>query len=364
MQQIPQSRDTVLDFWRGVSILLVVLSHAISFRLHSFFVSFFDFISRTVSQSDFAVTTITLFSSLFFKIAFESGGLGVATFLVISGYIITKILIEEKERRGTVNLYRFYCRRFFRIMPAYFFYIACVAIFFGLGWVFIPKLPLNCIFFLANINNGACTPLFHHLWSLSVEEQFYFIWPLTVAVLPRAYRISFAMTVYFLSVVLSAAIIPAQYQFINHGIAFAFIAAGSLYALSPYLRGAINASGSLGLILSAVIMINRLTQFMGAGHFIIRLLLPILLSFAMLYFIFNTYKIFRIMESRIFSIIGHLGLISYSLYIWQNIFTGNMRYPAQSPLIWTVLLIPITFISYFLIEKPVVAWARKKYASF
>ena len=197
-----------------------------------------------------------------------------------------------------------------------------------------------------------------------MEEQFYFIWPLTVAVLPRAYRISFAMTVYFLSVVLSAAIIPAQYQFINHGIAFAFIAAGSLYALSPYLRGAINASGSLGLILSAVIMINRLTQFMGAGHFIIRLLLPILLSFAMLYFIFNTYKIFRIMESRIFSIIGHLGLISYSLYIWQNIFTGNMRYPAQSPLIWTVLLIPITFISYFLIEKPVVAWARKKYASF
>ena len=123
--------------------------------------------------------------------------LGVDIFFVLSGFLITTLLIEERERNGRVDLLRFWARRFLRLMPAYWFYLAVITVlvlrapagdfasgdwsrarFIGAFWVYLGNLvPLG--------GEWRLQPLTSHLWSLSVEEQFYFIWPVLLVLLFR-----------------------------------------------------------------------------------------------------------------------------------------------------------------------------------
>ena len=123
-----------------------------------------------------------------------SGGfLGVEVFFVISGYLITLLLIGEHERNGRVNLGKFWMRRIRRLLPAVFTMMSGVAVYMAL----FKREPqgrtrgdfLGGIFYVSNwyqifvgqgyTANDAFVP-FRHLWSLAVEEQFYLIWPLVM----------------------------------------------------------------------------------------------------------------------------------------------------------------------------------------
>ena len=127
------------------------------------------------------------------------GFLGVEMFFVISGYLITLLLVGEHERRGRIDLGQFWRRRFRRLLPALFVMLAGMAVFMTL----FRRTPMGRtrgdfaggIFYVSNwyqivvgqgyTANEAFVP-FRHLWSLAVEEQFYLIWPLVmVAVLMR-----------------------------------------------------------------------------------------------------------------------------------------------------------------------------------
>jgi len=127
----------------------------------------------------------------------SNGELGVNFFFVLSGYLITYLLIKEKDFTGKIHITKFYARRILRIWPLYF---VCVAF----GFILFPVLkklsgtpiletahPIYYLAFLCNfdiIKSGppVCSSL-HLLWSLSVEEQFYLIWPLVLAILPIRY---------------------------------------------------------------------------------------------------------------------------------------------------------------------------------
>lgn len=119
-----------------------------------------------------------------YEIAGLLGGMGVDLFFVISGFLITSLLIREQDRTGTVSLRDFYIRRSLRIMPAYFTYLAALAClqifqvesFTPLGWAAALTWTTN-IFDCESWDLG-------HLWSLSVEEHFYLIWPLLFCLLP------------------------------------------------------------------------------------------------------------------------------------------------------------------------------------
>lgn len=108
---------------------------------------------------------------------FDPGTLGMFIFFVISGFIITKLLLEERERDGTIHLTSFYSRRFFRIFPALGIYLLGLAMLAGLG---LANCTLNQLWlgltFLGNYRFSGCMST-GHLWSLSVEEQFYLLWP-------------------------------------------------------------------------------------------------------------------------------------------------------------------------------------------
>jgi peptidoglycan/LPS O-acetylase OafA/YrhL len=116
------------------------------------------------------------------------GCLGVPVFFAISGFLITSLLLEELARTGNISLRRFYIRRCFRILPAYYAALAgiCAAgLFAGLA-VNYGNLP-SCLLFYRNymplgidLAGGFYTA---HFWSLAVEEHFYLMWPLLLVLL-------------------------------------------------------------------------------------------------------------------------------------------------------------------------------------
>jgi peptidoglycan/LPS O-acetylase OafA/YrhL len=141
-----------LDGWRALSIVMVLGSHC-------------------VYSTGFPEAWKVVF------LWFFDGGLGVRFFFVISGFIITWLMIREWESTGGVNLKSFYIRRALRILPVYYLFLLIIALlqYFtpytqGLSaWV--GNLTFTSNFIDASFPTG-------HLWSLATEEQFYLLWPL------------------------------------------------------------------------------------------------------------------------------------------------------------------------------------------
>ncbi len=114
------------------------------------------------------------------------GFLGVDFFFVLSGYLITTLLLRERRAKGQFSIRRFYWRRILRIVPVYFLVVTAVA-----GYYIAVKgetqylelLPFYYLF-LSNFLTDHI-PMLGPTWSLSVEEQYYMVWPLLLLVLPR-----------------------------------------------------------------------------------------------------------------------------------------------------------------------------------
>ncbi|MBS2029101.1 MAG: acyltransferase [Deltaproteobacteria bacterium] len=129
----------------------------------------------------------------------ECGWLGVQLFFVLSGFLITQILVSQRENRFGAYLGRFYKRRALRIFPLFYLYAGTFALSYALtGHPAFSRAQLALLFGyafnVAQVLNGVGDQHWvSHLWSLAVEEQFYLIWPLIVFILsPRALRV-FAM---------------------------------------------------------------------------------------------------------------------------------------------------------------------------
>lgn len=132
---------------------------------------------------------------LFFtKTLFKNGNLGVNCFFVLSGFLITYLLIIEKTSNNNISIYKFWLRRVFRIWPLFYLCVFC-------GFIIFPQLKIlfkenlnetadlwSYIFFLNNfniLNNGLPdASILGVLWSIAVEEQFYFFWPLLIYFIP------------------------------------------------------------------------------------------------------------------------------------------------------------------------------------
>lgn len=119
------------------------------------------------------------------------GHLGVTVFFVISGLLITTLLLREEEERSKVSLRAFYLRRAFRIFPLYFLALLVFSAAVGAGLARNSgNYPLRVIHFVTFTNEYASPGTFGHSWSLGIEEKFYLLWPIIgfVAVRSRAWR--------------------------------------------------------------------------------------------------------------------------------------------------------------------------------
>jgi peptidoglycan/LPS O-acetylase OafA/YrhL len=144
---VQSSRVPSLDGLRALSILLVCVAH-------------FSYTAGFPIRHDWWTVVYAHY--------------GVRVFFVISGFLITSLLIREREKTGTINLKQFYIRRAYRILPAAYFYLVVITV------VSHQSLAYKDLFiaytYLTSYSLHQPWVLIH-LWSLSVEEQFYLVWP-------------------------------------------------------------------------------------------------------------------------------------------------------------------------------------------
>ena len=152
------SRIAPLDGLRGLAVLAVILYHA----------TLFEPGTGPVERALLGAARL--------------GWAGVDLFFVLSGFLITRILVQS---RGTENYFRvFYARRFLRIFPLYYVALLLLVLLFRVSagesawyWLYASNVKMT-------IAGWPSAPL-SHFWSLAVEEQYYLVWPLAVSLLPR-----------------------------------------------------------------------------------------------------------------------------------------------------------------------------------
>jgi peptidoglycan/LPS O-acetylase OafA/YrhL len=163
------SRIGSLDGLRAISIMLVCLGHLVG----------------TVNFPEFLLPLHNI------------GNLGVKIFFVISGFLITLLLLQEKNLTGSINLKRFYFRRTIRLFPAFYFYIICIALADMCSLITLnPGDLLHAATYTMNYHSERSWWL-NHTWSLAVEEQFYLIWPGLICLLGvfRAKNVAIAVLI-------------------------------------------------------------------------------------------------------------------------------------------------------------------------
>jgi peptidoglycan/LPS O-acetylase OafA/YrhL len=299
--------------------------------------------------------------------------LGVLFFFVLSGYLITTLLHREKNRNGFIDLKKFYMRRFLRLFPALAIFLLAVCLLMGVNLlVGIPWYEIAvCVFYVRNIFGRSDS--LGHLWSLSLEEQFYSVWPVTVKHI-SAKRLP-AVTLWLvllISVWRGCAIFFNLFDY-NTGV----------YYLRPYFRfDSILIGCWLAAWLSQAELRNtrRLRSLLrftplpvcfaltvGWTLFAEQFAKPVFISVQMAltllvlcHIILNTDRT----ASRIFrsNWLRFFGKISYGLYLWQQFFLvskgpgwGSLR---EFPLNVAIpILIAVT--SYRFLESPFLRWKRR-----
>ena len=298
---------------------------------------------------------------------FPGGSLGVDLFFVLSGFLITTLLLEERLRTGTISLFAFYQRRARRLLPAI---IAFLAVFTAItivteqpGTDRLPATVSTTLFYVFNWLDdfgGAGVQGAGHLWSLSVEEQFYLIWPVALIIAMRTgSRALFAMS---LVVFVSSASLPAwsgrgygelysgtdfRAQELMAGAILAQLRFGGVVTPAVVNRPSFRAALVLSVIFFAffVLTLENRVGFLSAGWYTAAAVLGAVLVCAALY------APPRILTNRV---ITYVGSRSYALYIWHHPIIFWMR--DLDPVPEFALSVALSFaaaeISWRLVEQP------------
>ena len=340
------------------------------------------------------------------QLGWASGGyLGVDLFFVLSGFLITTLLLEEWVGSGRISLPAFWGRRAKRLLPALFLVVAALGVYLMLnawlggpgvnGLVDLSSLRGDAISTLLYVNNwhaifagqsyfaqfSAPSPL-QHTWSLAIEEQFYLVWPLVLLfLLHRARRrgrswrrlgASLAVSLGVLSAVLMAVLYtpgadPTRVYFgtdtrlfdLMAGATIAFIAAARPQP-NTNARRTLHVVGPVAAVVLGVFWVTAgtatglPTDFMFQGGFLIcALLAGIVVADARL--------LDRGAFGRVLSVrpLHFLGTISYGVYLWHwpviiyltGARTGLSRWPLD--IVRILVTLAVSTASYYLVERPI-----------
>lgn len=161
------------------------------------------------------------------------GFTGVDFFFVLSGYLITTLLLREQARTGRISLTGFYWRRALRILPIYFLVITVVAVYLIVlngRTEYLGLLPYYYLF-LSNFL-GEHIPFLGITWSLAVEEQYYLFWPALLIALPTLFRVRVGVLVALIAIcAFGSVLFYEQFLVAPLGASYAAILIGSLTAL-------------------------------------------------------------------------------------------------------------------------------------
>jgi peptidoglycan/LPS O-acetylase OafA/YrhL len=328
------SRIPSLDGLRALSIALVIVSHLNGTR---------GFVNYSFLE--------------------DFGNFGVRVFFVISGFLITTLLLKEHAATGRISIAQFYLRRTFRIFPAFYAFVLVISL---LNWSRLITLYPNDL-----IHAFTYTMNFHHphswylghIWSLSVEEQFYFLWPAILLLVGRRRGLIYAGSVILLAPWIRFGMwlwMPAdlhqgvdqQFQCIADALAFGCLLAGLHNWLSErdsYLRF-LSSRWFYAVPVTAFLvnsMQGRPRVWALVGQTVTTLAIALFLD---RYVRFSGGPFGRLLNARPLRFIG---VLSYSLYLWQQVFLNRNSEAWISSFPVNLLLAAIAALgSYFVVERP------------
>lgn len=324
-----------LDGLRAISIGLVIISHLLG--THGFFLPYY------------------------IGNVFALGELGVRVFFVISGFLITSILIQELEAKGRIHLAKFYFRRTLRIFPPYYAFLAVLILLSLAGFITLGfGEKVHALTYTSNYYPSRGWNL-GHTWSLSVEEQFYLLWPATlilagkrrglyaagllIVLLPflrlllwQVFRSQIEIGVTFETAADSLAtgcVLAGSYGWLKQQRSYNRILSSRLFVLVPLT------------VLAANALHDRPRLYGFFGFTIMNLGIAGCIDWCVTN---HGGRLGRIINSRPLVFVG---VISYSIYLWQQIFLNRYssswlcRFPVN------LLLVGIAALaSYYLVERP------------
>ncbi|EWT02969.1 acyltransferase [Intrasporangium oryzae NRRL B-24470] len=323
------SRNRDLDGVRGLAVLLVVAAHA--------------------------------------GLPVRWGGLsGVTLFFVLSGYLITSLLVREHDRYGAISLWRFWGRRALRLLPALLLLLAAVPVLLALTdpghLAAYPWQALASLLYVGNYVRiaGHDLGVLNHLWSLSVEEQFYVVWPTVFVVVVTWFRAR------ALSIVLALAGGATFYSVWTKGAAirldvatetnaFALLLGASLaLALAELGRREIALPHASPLFPFLVLV--ALSAFPGhsmeVDHELFRPLGAVFAVVALWLVYAAVSGHARLVGSRF---MVFFGTISYAFYLWHQALINSRLLGAHTlgrNLVLVAVAVVVAWLSWVLVERP------------
>jgi len=324
--------------------------------------------------------------SIFEKKFFSGGFFGVDIFFVISGYLISLLILKELYATGNFSFSYFYERRIRRIFPVLFlvvivslpfawnYLIPSAFVEFSKSILFLTIFSSNFFFYKTNVAYGAENSLlkpFLHTWSLSVEEQFYLIFPIIFFFFFKFLRRYIFFLITFLLLfsffftnfiayndkLLSFYILPARAWELLSGSLLAYLEIKNFKNFNKKNKHQFIACFGFCLIIFPIFFFDEQFKF----PIIFTLTTIICLSLVIWYSSYNNI-IKKILSYKIFVFIG---LISYSLYLWHYPIFAFGRFSETNinnndKFFWILLTFILSIFSYFLVERP----ARKKNTKF
>lgn len=343
----PKGYLPTLDGWRAIAIVMVIIAHGTGVLLR------------------------------FFRLDPEAGGpipvygaMGVDIFFGISGFLICSRLIEERRLKGSISLRSFYIRRAFRIFPAYFAVLGFLALMSASGLFHVGRWELlSGVFFFANYLPPSLGGWYTgHFWSLAVEEHFYLLWPSVMFLSPPrlALRLALGGALWIGLWRTAASHIPGLIAagpsagfFGRTDIRLDALLFGCLFALLvDQYRETVQKYATTGVTVGLAMLF--VGCIVGKPYFAMTWQ-GILIAAIIASTVLNPMgMISRILEWPALTVIGRL---SYSLYLWQQIFLpplGRRALPLiQDFPLCLAAIAACALLSYYLIERPFIKWGHR-----
>jgi peptidoglycan/LPS O-acetylase OafA/YrhL len=316
------------------------------------------------------------------------GFLGVDVFFVLSGFLVTALLLQDHRQNGVVQLRRFYLRRMLRLLPALFVMLAACCIFAAYRMkpdraqgVYQAVALTACVAANSDWFWGIRLDLLAHAWSLSLEEQFYLVWPPILALLLR-FRIGLRRMVWLVVLAMAAAVLiraalwkvgaeaattslPARAEALLVGCLVALLASANCLPQSPRFRTGLRvlAAISAAILLSLGVAGEAGAAFLYLGGYTV-------VAGAAAVVIAALVHAPPPLGTRILSapVLVWIGRISYGLYLWHfpmlsvvpklihGILPAVRHFPGLTETTAFALSFGIAALSYYVVERPCLRW--------
>jgi peptidoglycan/LPS O-acetylase OafA/YrhL len=291
------------------------------------------------------------------------GPLGVRVFFVISGFLISSLLFRELETNQSINLGKFYLRRMLRIFPPYYFFILVMIVLSRLDWVKLSGLDIiHALTYTINYYPERSWVIGHG-WSLSVEEQFYLLWPAILLLAGKRRGLLISLSFFLIAPFIRLGYFYLKPAYVEYELGFRFettadaIAIGCLLAgnykwllSQPYFHKMVKSR--LFILVPILVLFASEINPVRIRYILFAIPIQNIGIAACVAWCITNYKglIGTILNTRP---VAFFGVISYSIYLWQQPFLNPYSSLPISQFPLNLLMVGIvSIISYYFVERP------------